>query len=60
MKVYGLIKNGKNLLDGYYEKELFIKLVALNYGDKYDSLKAIKENYEVDEKTAYRKRTLVN
>ena len=60
MKVYGLIKNGKNLLDGYYEEELFIKLVALNYGDKYDSLKAIKENYEVDEKTAYRKRTLVD
>lgn len=60
VKVYGLIKNGKNLLDGYYEKELFIKLVALNYGDKYDSLKAIKENYKVDEKTAYRKRTLVN
>lgn len=60
MKVYGLIKNGKNLLDGYYEEELFIKLVALNYGDKYDSLKSIKENYEVDEKTAYRKRTLVD
>ena len=60
VKVYGLMKNGKNLLDGYYEKELFIKLVADNYGDKYNSLKDIKENYKVDEKTAYRKRTLVS
>lgn len=60
MKVYGLIKNGKNLLDGYYEKELFIKLVALNYGDKYSSLKDIAKNYDIDEKTAYRKRVLVD
>ena len=60
VKMYGLIKNGKNLLDGYYEKELFIKLVRDNYGDKYNSLKDIKENYKVDEKTAYRKRTLVS
>lgn len=60
VKVYGLMKNGKNLLDGYYEKELFIKLVRDNYGDKYNSLKDIKENYKVDEKTAYRKRTLVS
>ena len=54
------MKNGKNLLDGYYEEELFIKLVAANYGGKYNSLKAIKKNYDVDEKTAYRKRTLVS
>ena len=60
VKMYGLIKNGKNLLDGYYEKELFIKLVRDNYGDKYNSLQDIKENYKVDEKTAYRKRTLVS
>ena len=60
VKVYGLMKNGKNLLDGYYEEELFIKLVAANYGNKYNSLKAIKKNYDVDEKTAYRKRTLVS
>ena len=60
VKVYGLMKNSKNLLDGYYEKELFIKLVRDNYGDKYNSLKDIKENYKVDEKTAYRKRTLVS
>ena len=60
VKVYGLMKNGKNLLDGYYEKELFIKLVRDNYGDKYNSLQDIKENYKVDEKTAYRKRTLVS
>ena len=60
VKMYGLIKNGKNLLDGYYEKELFIKLVRDNYGNKYNSLKDIKKNYKVDEKTAYRKRTLVS
>ena len=60
VKVYGLMKNGKNLLDGYYEEELFIKLVAANYGGKYNSLKAIKKNYDVDEKIAYRKRTLVS
>ena len=60
VKVYGLMKNGKNLLDSYYEEELFIKLVAANYGNKYNSLKAIKKNYDVDEKTAYRKRTLVS
>ena len=59
-KVYGLIKNGNNLLDGYYEEELFIKLVRDNYGNKYNSLKDIKKNYKVDEKTAYRKRTLVS
>lgn len=60
VKVYGLIKNGKNLLDSYYEKDLFIKLVATNYGDKYSSFKAIKKNYDIDEKTAYRKRTLIS
>lgn len=60
VKVYGLMKNGKNLLDSYYEEELFIKLVAANYGNKYNSFKAIKKNYDIDEKTAYRKRTLVD
>ncbi len=60
VKVYGLMKNGKNLLGGYYEESLFIKLVADNYGGKYNSLKSIKKNYDVDEKTAYRKRTLVS
>ena len=60
VKVYGLMKNGKNLLDDYYEEDLFIKLVRDNYGDKYNSLKAIKKNYDVDEKIAYRKRTLVS
>ena len=60
VKVYGLMKNGKNLLDSYYEKDLFIKLVATNYGDKYNSFKTIKKNYDIDEKTAYRKRTLIS
>ncbi len=60
VKVYGLIKNGKNLLDSYYEKDLFIKLVATNYGDKYNSFKTIKKNYDIDEKIAYRKRTLIS
>ena len=60
IEVYALIKNGKNLLDGYYEEELFIKLVADNYGDKYSSLKDIKKNYDIDKKTAYRKRVLVD
>lgn len=60
IKVYALIKNGKNLLNGYYEKSLFIKLVANNYGDKYNNLEDIKENYKVDVKTTYRKRTLVD
>ena len=60
VKVYGLIKNGKNLLDSYYEKDLFIKLVATNYGDKYSSFKTIKKNYDIDEKIAYRKRTLIS
>ena len=60
VKVYGLIKNGKNLLNEYYEEDLFIKLVANNYGSKYDSLETIKKNYKVEEKTLYRKRTLVD
>ena len=60
VKVYGLIKNSKNLLDSYYEKDLFIKLVATNYGDKYNSFKTIKKNYDIDEKIAYRKRTLIS
>ena len=60
VKVYAIMKNGKNLLDNYYEEELFVKLVALNYGDKYSSLKDIKKNYDIDEKTAYRKRVLVD
>ena len=60
VKVYGLMKNGKNLLDSYYEKDLFIKLVATNYGDKYNSFKTIKKNYDIDEKIAYRKRTLIS
>ena len=60
VKVYGLIKNGKNLLDSYYEKDLFIKLVATKYRDKYNSFKTIKKNYDIDEKIAYRKRTLIS
>lgn len=60
VKVYGLIKKGKNLLDGYYEEDLFIKLVSENYGSKYNSLKKIKDKYDVDEKMLYRKRTLVD
>ncbi len=58
--VYGLFKNGNNLLDGYYEEDLFVKLVAYNYGNKYNSLDDIEENYNVVMKTAYRKRTLVD
>ncbi len=60
VKVYGLFKNGKNLLNGYYEEDLFIKLVSDNYGSKYNSLKKIKDKYKVDEKILYRKRTLVD
>ena len=60
VKVYALMKNGKNLLNGYYEEGLFIKLVADNYGDKYNDLESIKKNYKVVVKTVYRKRTLVS
>ena len=58
--VYGLIKNGKNLLDDYYEKNLFIKLVSNSYGSKYNSIKNIKKDYQVKKKTLYRKRVLVD
>ena len=60
LKVYGLIKNRKNLLGNYYEKDLFIKLVADNYGSKYYSLDSIEKDYNISEKTIYRKRTLVS
>lgn len=60
LKVYALMKNGKNLLNDYYEGDLFIKLVSSNYGSKYSSLKEIRKNYKVKEKTIYRKRKLVD
>ena len=60
IKVYGLIKDGKNLFSDYYEKDLFFKLVEENYGSKYNSFDAIEKDYDIDEKTVYRKRTLVS
>lgn len=60
LKVYSIFKNGKNILNNYYEKDLFIKLVEDNYGSKYNSFDAIEEDYKIDEKTVYRKRTLVS
>ena len=60
IKVYGLIKDGKNLFSDYYEKDLFFKLVEENYGSKYNSFDAIKKDYDIDEKTVYMKRTLVS
>lgn len=59
-EVYGLIKNGKNLLNNYYEKDLFVKLVADNYGSQYSNFESIKKNYKIDKKTMYRKRILVD
>ena len=50
----------KNLFNDYYEKYLFFKLVKENYGSKYNSFDAIKKDYDIDEKTVYRKRTLVS
>ena len=58
--LYTLFKDGKQLLNGYYEKNLFIRLVMDSYGSKYNNLKEIKKDYEVKEKKAYRKRVLVN
>lgn len=58
--VYTLKMNGNVLLNGYYEKDLFIKLVASNFGKKYNNLNAIEQDYDVVSKKAYRKRVLVN
>lgn len=60
INVYGLMKGDKNLLDGYYEKDLFVKLVAKKYGSKYNKLNKIKDDYKVVSKKAYRKRVLVD
>ncbi len=58
--VYSLKMNGDTLLSGYYEKDLFIKLVASNFGKKYNSLDKIEKDYDVVSKKAYRKRVLVD
>ena len=58
--VYSLTKNGKDLLGGYYEEGLFVKLVMDKYGEEYNSLKDIKKDFDVLEKKAYRKRVLVD
>ena len=58
--VYSLTQNGNDLLGGYYEEDLFIKLVMDKYGEEYNSLKDIKKDYDVLEKKAYRKRALVD
>ena len=58
--VYSLNKNGKDLLNGFYEEELFVKLVASNYGDDYNSLEQIEKDFDVKSKKAYRKRVLIN
>lgn len=58
--VYSLNKNGKDLLNGFYEEELFVKLVASNYGDEYNSLEQIEKDFDVKSKKAYRKRVLIN
>ena len=58
--VYSLKMNGDTLLCGYYEKDLFIKLVASNFGKKYNSLDKIEKDYDVVSKKAYRKRVLVD
>ena len=60
IKVYGIFKDGENLLDDYYEEELFIKLVKEKYGLEYNSLDDIRKDYDIDIKTAYRKRVLVS
>ncbi len=60
VKVYAILKNGKNLLNNYYEEDLFIKLVSSNYGSKYTNLEDIKKNYQVDVKNIYRERVLVD
>lgn len=60
INVYGLMKGDKNLLDGYYEKDLFVKLVAKKYGSTYNKLNKIKDDYKVVSKKAYRKRVLVD
>ena len=58
--VYSLKVNGEYLFNKYYEKDLFIKLVADNYGDKYSTLEEIEKDYDVVTKKAYRKRVLVD
>lgn len=58
--VYSLNKNGKDLLNGFYEEDLFVKLVASNYGDEYNSLEQIEKDFDVKSKKAYRKRVLIN
>lgn len=58
--VYSLNRNGKDLLNGFYEEDLFVKLVASNYGDEYNSLEQIEKDFDVKSKKAYRKRVLIN
>ena len=59
-EVYAILNDGENLLGDYFEKDLFIKLVSKNYGSKYNSLESIKNDFNVDVKTIYRKRTLID
>ena len=59
-KKYTIVKNGKNLLNGYYEKDLFVKLVAQKYGNNYNSLKKIEKKFNISSKWFYRKMKLID
>lgn len=58
--VYSINSNDNRIFGNYYEKDLFIKLVSNEYGNKYDSLEKIAEDYGVISKKMYRKRVLVD
>ena len=59
-KVYNAVLDDDEVLDDYYEMDLFIKLMMNKYGSQYYSIEAIKEDFNVIEKTVYRKRVLVD
>ena len=59
-KVYNAVLDDDEMLDDYYEMDLFIKLMMNKYGSQYYSIEAIKEDFNVIEKTVYRKRVLVD
>ena len=57
--IYNLSKNGKLVLDNYYEKDLLVTMLNEKTDKKYDSLKEIEKDYKLVSKKVYRRKTKI-
>lgn len=57
--VYTYISNNEYGMSEFYEKDLFIYMFNKKMNTNYQSIKDIKNDYKIDNKTLYRKKKLV-